>query len=100
MGTDDTPDGRVKLLDYFQKVEKQIATEVAGRKTDIENIRIQMAKNRAYNAKARSKMKKMLLARMAVNAKRAKDDLDHQMHIVATEFAAAAKLENERNKAN
>merc|ERR1711871_1303572 len=30
--TDDTPDGKTKLMDYFKKVEKQIATEVAGRK--------------------------------------------------------------------
>merc|ERR1719163_2258284 len=33
----------------------------------------------AYNAEARATMKKMLLAKMAVNAKKAKDDLDNAM---------------------
>merc|ERR1711968_103924 len=95
--TDDTPhEGRYLLLDYLNKVEKEIATETAARKDDIEKLRIQMAKNRAYNAKARSAMKKELLARMAVNAKQAKDDLDEQMRITAKNFAAAKALENKR----
>merc|ERR1712159_641557 len=97
--TDDTPDGRRTLLDYFKKVERQIATEVAGRKTDIANIRTQMEKNREYNAKARSTMKKALLKRMAENAKKAKDDLAKQMRWTAAKFAAAAKLENKRYRA-
>merc|ERR1712054_349661 len=89
--TDDTPaEGRTVLLDYLNKVEKEIATEVAGRKADIAALRVQMAKNRAYNAKARASMKKELLARMAVNAKTAKDALDEQMRITAKHFAAAA----------
>merc|ERR1711968_51086 len=99
--TDDTPhEGRMVLLDYLNKVEKEIATETAARKDDIEKLRIQMAKNRAYNAKARSAMKKELLARMAVNAKKAKDDLDEQMRITAKNFAAAKALENKRWKNN
>merc|ERR1711968_324401 len=99
--TDDTPhEGRMVLLDYLNKVEKEIATETAARKDDIEKLRIQMAKNRAYNAKARSAMKKELLARMAVNAKRAKDDLDEQMRITAKNFAAAKALENKRWRKN
>merc|ERR1711871_1886375 len=81
-------------------VEKEIATETAARKDDIEKLRIQMAKNRAYNAKARSAMKKELLARMAVNAKKAKDDLDEQMRITAKNFAAAKALENKRWRKN
>merc|ERR1712054_475315 len=99
--TDDTPaEGRTVLLDYLNKVEKEIATEVAGRKADIAALRVQMAKNRAYNAKARASMKKELLARMAVNAKTAKDALDEQMRITAKHFAAAAALENKRWKKN
>jgi uncharacterized protein YejL (UPF0352 family) len=99
--TDDTPaEGRTVLLDYLMKVEKEIATEVAGRKADIAALRVQMAKNRAYNAKARASMKKELLARMAVNAKKAKDDLDEQMRLTAKHFAAAAALENKRWKKN
>merc|ERR1711871_1553666 len=99
--TDDTPhEGRYLLLDYLNKVEKEIATETAARKDDIEKLRIQMAKNRAYNAKARSAMKKELLARMAVNAKQAKDDLDEQMRITAKNFAAAKALENKRWRKN
>merc|ERR1711871_542517 len=99
--TDDTPhEGRMVLLDYLNKVEKEIATETAARKDDIEKLRIQMAKNRAYNAKARSAMKKELLARMAVNAKKAKDDLDEQMRITAKNFAAAKALENKRWRKN
>merc|ERR1712054_739550 len=99
--TDDTPaEGRTVLLDYLNKVEKEIATEVAGRKADIAALRVQMAKNRAYNAKARASMKKDLLARMAVNAKTAKDALDEQMRITAKHFAAAAALENKRWKKN
>merc|ERR1711998_158830 len=99
--TDDTPaEGRTVLLDYLNKVEKEIATEVAGRKADIAALRVQMAKNRAYNAKARASMKKELLARMAVNAKKAKDDLDEQMRLTAKHFAAAAALENKRWKKN
>merc|ERR1711871_886581 len=99
--TDDTPaEGRTVLLDYLNKVEKEIATEVAGRKADIAALRVQMAKNRAYNAKARASMKKELLARMAVNAKKAKDDLDEQMRLTAKHFAQAAALENKRWKKN
>ena len=33
--TDDTPDGHYKLVDYFKKVESEIAAEVAGRTADI-----------------------------------------------------------------
>jgi len=98
--TDDTPDGRKTLLSYFKKVERQIASEVASRKTDISNIRTKMEKNREYNAKARATMKKALLAKMAVNAKKAKDDLDKQMRITAANFAKAAAVENKRWKAN
>merc|ERR1712093_240662 len=97
--TDDTPDGRMRLIKYFYKVERQIAREVAGRKADIAAIRTQMAKNMAYNKKARDNMRKDLLARMAVNAKRAKDALDAQMRWTARTFAHQAAVANRRNKA-
>merc|ERR1711959_569423 len=97
--TDDTPDGRMRLIKYFNKVERQIAREVAGRKADIAAIRTQMAKNMAYNKKARDAMRKDLLARMAVNAKRAKDALDAQMRWTSRTFAHQAAIANARNKA-
>merc|ERR1711988_1982713 len=94
-----TPDGRQRLLTFLDKVERQIAKEVAGRKADIAAVRAQMAKNFAYNQAARSKMKKQLLAKMAVNAKKAKDDLDRDMRIVQAKFARFAERENKRNRA-
>merc|ERR1712054_56670 len=93
------PDGRQRLLTFLDKVERQIAKEVAGRKADIAAVRAQMAKNFAYNQAARSKMKKELLAKMAVNAKKAKDDLDRDMRIVQAKFARFAERENKRNRA-
>merc|ERR1711981_1138971 len=92
------PDGRQRLLTFLDKVERQIAKEVAGRKADIAAVRAQMAKNFAYNQAARSKMKKELLAKMAVNAKKAKDDLDRDMRMVQAKFARFAERENKRNK--
>merc|ERR1712159_823419 len=58
-----------------------------------------MARNFAFNQAARATMKKQLLARMAVNAKRAKDSLDRNMRRVQRQFAAQAELANKRNKA-
>merc|ERR1719424_871676 len=66
------PEGRQRLLTFLDKVEANIAKEVEARKDDIAAIRAQMAKNMAYNADARKKMKTMLLAKMAKNAKKAK----------------------------
>merc|ERR1711981_1506617 len=97
--TDDTPDGRETLLKYFNKVEKQIATEVAGRKADIAAIRVQMAKNMAYNAKARATMRKNLLHKMAINAKKAHDDLMAAMERTAKTFNKQEALNNARNTA-
>merc|ERR1712057_19400 len=79
-------EGRERLLTFLDKIEANIAKEVASRKKDIAAIRVQMAKNMAYNQAARKKMKKMLLAKMAANAKKAKADLDE------------AKLENKRQR--
>merc|ERR1711977_704000 len=94
-----TPDGRMRLLKYLNKVEKQIAKESAGRRADIAAIRAHMARNFAYNQAARASMKKQLLAKMAVNARRAKRSLDHSMRRVQAKFAAQAELANKRNRA-
>merc|ERR1719359_756039 len=93
-----TPDGRKRLLVFLNKVESQIAKEVAGRKADIAAVRAQMAKNFAYNQAARAKMKKELLHRMAVNAKKAHDDLQAAMRVVQATFAKHAALNSKRNK--
>jgi len=92
--------GRARLLNYFKEIERRIASETAARKNDITLIRSKMAKNRAYNAEARSKMKKMLLAKMAENAKQAKDALDHEMANTARTFAKQAALANKRWRKN
>merc|ERR1712159_642097 len=94
-----TPDGRMHLLTFFNKVEKSLAAEVAGRKADIASIRAKLAKNRAYNAKARASMRKELMHRMAVNAKKAKDALDKQMRWTARTFAHYAAIKNRREHA-
>merc|ERR1711968_63605 len=95
-----TPDGRMRLTDYLTNVEKEIASAEAARKRDVAAVRAQMARNFAFNKAARSKLKKALLHKMAVNAKKAKDDLDTGMRYVQGKFASMAKLQNERNKAN
>merc|ERR1711968_222893 len=95
-----TPDGRMRLTDYLSNVEREIAAEEAARKRDVAAVRAQMARNFAFNKAARSKLKKALLHKMAVNAKKAKDDLDTGMRYVQGKFASMAKLQNERNKAN
>merc|ERR1711998_598069 len=81
-------EGRERLLTFLDKIEANIAKEVASRKKDIAAIRVQMAK----------KMKKMLLAKMAANAKKAKADLDEAMRQTQEKFAKAAKLENKRQR--
>merc|ERR1711959_482178 len=94
-----TPDGRMRLLKYLSKVEKQIAKESAGRRADIAAIRAHMARNFAFNQAARASMKKALLSKMAINAKHAKDSLDRNMRRVQRQFAAQAEIANKRNKA-
>merc|ERR1712159_196138 len=89
-------EGRERLLTFLDKVEANIAKEVESRKADIAAIRAKMAKNMEYNADARKKMKKALLAKMAVNAKIAKGNLAVAMRHVQKKFAEAARLENKR----
>merc|ERR1711968_64203 len=96
----ETPDGRMRLMDYFNNVEKEIADEVANRKSDIASVRAQMARDFAFNAAARAKLKKEMLAKMAVNAKIARDDLDLAMRKTQEQFAKQANLANRRYKAS
>merc|ERR1719238_928973 len=95
-----SPEGRERLLTFLEKIESNIAKEVQSRKEDIEAIRARMAKNMQFNIEARKKMKTMLLAKMAVNAKIAKDDLASAMRKTQKEFADAAALENQRWRKN
>merc|ERR1719247_1693051 len=81
------PEGRERLLTFLDKVEANIAKEVESRKADIAAIRQEMAKNMELNAAARKKMKSMLLAKMAENAKIAKDNLAVAMRHVQKKFA-------------
>merc|ERR1712096_286600 len=95
-----TPDGRMRLTDYLNNVEKEIAAEEAARKRDVAAVRAQMDRNFAFNQAARKKLKRALLHKMAVNAKKAKDDLARAMRFVQGRFHKAARLANKRNRAN
>merc|ERR1712225_166678 len=95
-----TPDGRMRLTDYLTNVEKEIAAEEAARKRDVAAVRAQMDRNFAFNQAARKKLKRALLHKMAVNAKKAKDDLARAMRYVQYRFHKAAALANRRNRAN
>merc|ERR1719181_1043849 len=92
----ETPDGRMRLMDYFNNVEKEIADEVSNRKSDIASVRAQMARDFAFNAAARSKLKREMLHKMAVNAKIARDNLNHAMRQTQEKFAKKARLDNRR----
>merc|ERR1711871_1749503 len=96
----ETPDGRMRLMDYFNNVEKEIADEVATRKSDIASVRAQMARDFAFNAAARTALKKQMLHQMAVNAKIARDHLNHNMRRTQEKFAKAAHLANRRHARN
>merc|ERR1719253_234440 len=95
-----TPDGRMRLTDYLNNVEKEIAAEEAARKRDVAAVRAQMDRNFAFNQAARKKLKRALLHKMAINARKAKRDLDIAMRRTQMRFARAAALANRRNKAN
>jgi len=96
----ETPDGRMRLMDYFNNVEKEIADEVANRKADIASVRAQMARDFAFNAAARSKLKRDMLHKMAINARIARRDLDRAMRRTQMRFAHYAHLNNRRNRRN
>merc|ERR1711966_463474 len=86
----ETPDGRMRLMDYFNNVEKEISDEVANRKSDIASVRAQMARDFAFNAAARAKLNKEMLHKMAVNAKKARDDLNKAMRKTQERMAKQA----------
>merc|ERR1719163_2084714 len=90
----------MRLTDYLNNVEKEIAAEEAARKRDVAAVRAQMDRNFAFNQAARKKLKRALLHKMAVNAKKAKDDLARAMRFVQYRFHKAAVLANRRNRAN
>merc|ERR1711998_373865 len=96
----ETPDGRMRLMDYFNNVEKEISDEVANRKADIASVRAQMARDFAFNAAARSKLKRDMLHKMAINARIARRDLDRAMRRTQMRFAHYAHLNNRRNRRN
>merc|ERR1711975_216140 len=95
-----TPDGRMRLTDYLENVEREIHSEESARKRDISAVRAQMDRNFAFNQAARRKLKSALLSKMAANAKRARKDLARSMRYVQYRFARAAKLANRRNRIN
>merc|ERR1711975_170382 len=95
----ETPDGRMRLIDYFNNVEKEIGDEVANRKAAIAAVRAQMARDFAFNAAARACLKRQMLYRMAVNAKICRDDLNHAMMKTQERFAKQAWLANMRQRA-
>merc|ERR1711998_445478 len=96
----ETPDGRMRLMDYFTNVENSIAKEVSDRKKAIASVRAEMARDMAFNAAARAKLKKNMLTQMAKNAKIARDNLDVAMRKTQEQFAKQASLANRRYKAS
>merc|ERR1712159_724979 len=96
----ETPDGRMRLMDYFNNVEKEISDEVANRKADIASVRAQMARDFAFNAAARAKLKRDMLHKMAINAKIARRNLDRFLRRTQMKFAHYANLYNRREKKN
>merc|ERR1740138_1872491 len=95
----ETPLGRMSFTDYFNHIEKEIATEVAGRKADIASVRAQMAKDFAFNAASRAKLKRNMMHKMAQYAKKARDELNHAMARTQERFAKQTALANRRYKA-
>merc|ERR1712054_75046 len=95
----ETPQGRMRLIDYFNNVEKEIGDEVANRKAAIAAVRAQMARDFAFNAAARARLKRQMLYRMAVNAKICRDDLNKAMRKTQERFAKQAWLANSRQRA-
>merc|ERR1719450_1204826 len=87
-------------MDYMNQIEGRISAEVRNRKNDLASVRSQMARDFAFNAAARAKLKKALLHKMAVNAKVAHDNLHTAMRQTHEKFAKMAAMRNKRNKAN
>merc|ERR1711881_381192 len=92
----ETPSGRMRLMDYFNGVERRIGAELANRRADVASVRAQMARDFAFNAAARSKLKRNMLHKMAVNAKTCRDNLNTAMRKTQEKFAQKARLANRR----
>merc|ERR1712054_422559 len=92
----ETPSGRMRLMDYFNGVERRIASELSNRRADVASVRAQMARDFAFNAAARSKLKRNMLHKMAVNAKTCRDNLNTAMRRTQEKFAKKARLANRR----
>merc|ERR1712054_27601 len=92
----ETPNGRMRLMDYFNGVERRIASELSNRRADVASVRAQMARDFAFNAAARSKLKRNMLHKMAVNAKTCRDNLNTAMRRTQEKFAKKARLANRR----
>merc|ERR1711975_79926 len=92
----ETPSGCMRLMDYFNGVERRIASELANRRADVASVRAQMARDFAFNAAARSKLKRNMLHKMAVNAKTCRDNLNTAMRRTQEKFAKKARLANRR----
>merc|ERR1711881_446967 len=92
----ETPSGRMRLMDYFNGVERRIGAELANRRADVASVRAQMARDFAFNAAARSKLKRNMLHKMAVNAKTCRDNLNTAMRRTQEKFAKKARLANRR----
>merc|ERR1712159_644306 len=90
----------MRLMDYFNNVEKEISDEVANRKADIASVRAQMARDFAFNAAARARLKRDMLHKMAINAKIARRNLDRFLRRTQMKFAHYANLYNRREKKN
>merc|ERR1711968_312884 len=95
----ETPDGRMRLMDYFNNVEEEIADEVANRMSDIASVRAQMARDFAFNMAARRKLKRDMLHKMAQYARIARNNLNHAMRRCQERFAKQAHLANRRYRA-
>merc|ERR1711998_548134 len=92
----ETPSGRMRLMDYFNNVERKISEELANRRADVASVRAQMARDFAFNAAARSKLKRNMLHKMAVNAKTCRDNLNTAMRRTQEKFAKKARPANRR----
>merc|ERR1711959_64485 len=95
----ETPDGRMRLMDYFNNVEKEISAEVSNRKSDISAVRAEIARDFMFNAKARYKLHKQMLRQIAKNAAIAKRNLNIAMRRTQERFAKKASLDNRRQRA-
>merc|ERR1711959_687994 len=95
----ETPDGRMRLMDYFNNVEKEISAEVSNRKSDISAVRAEIARDFMFNAKARYKLHKQMLRQIAKNAAIAKRNFNIAMRRTQEKFAKKASLDNRRQAA-